>query len=54
MKIADNPVPGYERVVVADEAESGYSAIVAVHSTVRGPAGGGTRFWNYATRQEAL
>lgn len=54
MKIADDPVPGYERVVVATDPEPGYSAIIAIHSTVRGPAGGGTRFWNYRTRQEAL
>ena len=54
MKIADDAVPGYERVVVATDPERGYSAIIAIHSTVHGPAGGGTRFWNYRTRQEAL
>ena len=54
MQITENPVAGYERVVVAEAPESGYHAIIAIHSTVRGPAGGGTRFWNYRTQEEAL
>src|SRR5215469_15051890 len=54
MQITEKPVAGYERVVVAEAPESGYHAIIAIHSTVRGPAGGGTRFWNYRTQEEAL
>lgn len=54
MQITENSVPGYESVVAADAPEAGYHALIAIHSTVRGPAAGGTRFWNYRTREEAL
>lgn len=44
----------HEKVLfVADEA-SGLKAILAVHSTVRGPAIGGCRMWRYTTSDEAL
>ena len=39
----------HEKVFLAREPESGYRGIIAIHSTVRGPAVGGTRLWNYAT-----
>jgi leucine dehydrogenase len=38
---------------VADE-RSGLKAIIAIHSTHLGPAGGGCRFWHYAKDEEAL
>ncbi len=38
---------------VTDEA-SGLRAIIAMHSTHLGPAGGGSRFWHYADDAEAL
>jgi len=38
---------------VADE-KSGLKAIIAIHSTHLGPAGGGCRFWHYAKDEEAL
>ena len=44
----------HEKVFIGREPESGYHAIIAIHSTVRGPAVGGTRLWNYATEDEAL
>ncbi len=47
-------MPGYERVAYAEEAEAGYRAFVAVHSTALGPAVGGTRLWRYGSRDEAL
>jgi leucine dehydrogenase len=37
----------------ADE-KSGLRAIIAIHSTHLGPAGGGARFWHYAQGDEAL
>lgn len=44
----------HERVsFVADEG-SGLRAIIAVHSTARGPAAGGCRMWDYATSADAL
>jgi len=54
MQITEKSVPGYERVVIGIDESSGYHGIVAIHSTVLGPAVGGTRFWNYHNEQEAL
>jgi leucine dehydrogenase len=44
----------HEIVLIGRDSESGYHGIIAIHSTVLGPAVGGTRFWNYATEAEAL
>ena len=33
---------------------AGYHGIIAIHSTARGPAVGGTRVWNYGSVDEAL
>lgn len=38
----------HEQVVFCADAATGLKAIVAVHSTACGPAGGGIRFWDYA------
>lgn len=38
---------------VRDHA-SGLTAIIAIHSTHRGPAAGGTRFWHYADGEAAI
>jgi leucine dehydrogenase len=45
---------GHEQLVLCQDKASGYRGIIAVHSTVLGPALGGTRFWNYATDEEAI
>ena len=57
---AENHLP-VGRLVVADdhrlaatEIQAGYRGIVAIHSTVLGPALGGTRFWNYASDEDAI
>src|SRR5215216_2627816 len=44
----------HEKVLIGRDAASGYHGIIAVHSTALGPAVGGTRFWNYASEDEAL
>ena len=44
----------HERVLIGREDASGYHGIIAIHSTALGPAVGGTRFWNYASEDEAL
>lgn len=36
------------------DEKTGLRAIIAIHSTVRGPAAGGCRMWNYATSDEAF
>ena len=44
----------HEQVVVCQDARSGLKAIIAIHSTARGPALGGTRFHPYPSDSEAL
>ncbi len=45
---------GFEQVVFGHDAESGLRAVIAIHSTVLGPALGGTRFWPYPTEADAV
>lgn len=45
---------GHEKVVFGRDPEVGYRGIIAIHSTVCGPAVGGTRVWNYANEEAAL
>jgi leucine dehydrogenase len=45
---------GHEEIVMCSDPSVGYRGILAVHSTKLGPALGGTRFWNYATDEEAI
>jgi len=45
---------GHEQIVLCSEPSAGYRGIIAIHSTTLGPALGGTRFWNYATDEEAI
>lgn len=45
---------GHEEVLVASDPASGYRGIIAVHSTVLGPALGGTRFWHYDSDEAAI
>ena len=45
---------GHESVHHVYDAKTGLRAIIAIHSTVRGPAAGGCRMWNYATSDDAL
>lgn len=44
---------GHEQVVLCDDAATGLRAVVAIHSTARGPALGGTRFHAYASQEAA-
>ena len=44
----------HEEVLFAVDPVSGLQAIIAVHSTVLGPALGGTRFFDYASEEMAL
>ncbi len=45
---------GHEQVVVCQDDRSGLKALIAIHSTARGPALGGTRFHAYASDSDAL
>ena len=44
----------HERVVHVCDADSGLRAIIAIHSTALGPAGGGCRLWTYDDSHKAL
>ena len=43
----------HEKVVLWSDPSSDYRGVIAVHSTALGPAVGGTRFWHYASDEEA-
>ena len=45
---------GHEQVVFGFDAATGLRALIAVHSTVLGPAAGGCRMWPYACTEDAL
>ncbi|MGW6456821.1 Leu/Phe/Val dehydrogenase [Streptomyces sp. NPDC055078] len=45
---------GHEQVVLCQDRASGLKAVIAIHSTALGPALGGTRFYPYASEQEAV
>lgn len=45
---------GHEQVVFCSDPASGLRAIISIHNTALGPALGGTRFYPYATHDEAL
>lgn len=44
----------HERVLLAADAQTGLKAIIALHSTARGPAFGGCRLWRYDSELAAL
>ncbi|MBU2606382.1 MAG: amino acid dehydrogenase [Alphaproteobacteria bacterium] len=44
----------HEGVHLFQDAASGLKAIIAIHSTARGPAAGGTRMWNFASGEAML
>ncbi|MHA4946027.1 Glu/Leu/Phe/Val family dehydrogenase [Micromonospora sp. SD19] len=45
---------GHEQVVFCQDKQSGLKAIIGIYSTALGPALGGTRFYPYASEDEAL
>ncbi|MET7706100.1 Glu/Leu/Phe/Val dehydrogenase [Micromonospora sp. NPDC005413] len=51
----DDPVStGHEQVVFCQDKQSGLKAIIGIYSTALGPALGGTRFYPYASEDDAL
>jgi len=44
----------HEQLVFCHEPSCGYYGIIAIHNTTLGPALGGTRFWQYASTDEAV
>lgn len=54
---ASHPSPfgtDHEQVVFCRDPETGLKAIIAIYTTALGPALGGTRFYPYASEQDAL
>lgn len=45
---------GYEQVLLFQNEDVGLRAVLAIHSTVLGPAAGGCRFWTYASDLDAV
>ncbi len=45
---------GHEQLLLSYDPSCGYRGIIAVHDTTLGPALGGTRFWHYASTDEAV
>ncbi|MDQ1415461.1 MAG: valine dehydrogenase [Acidimicrobiaceae bacterium] len=54
MHLFDRIGDEYEQIVVCHAPEVGLRAIIAVHSTVLGPALGGTRFYPYRSEDQAM
>ena len=44
----------HEGVHFFSDPDSGLAAIIVIHSSHRGPAGGGTRYWSYASSADAV
>ena len=51
---ASSDFRGHERVVFVHDSATGLHAIIAIHSTTRGPALGGCRMWDYETEEAGL
>ena len=45
---------GHESIHQFHDAATGLKAIIAIHSTALGPAGGGCRLWHYDSEEEAV
>lgn len=54
LKLTDLKQPGYERLVLAEDAAAGLRALICIHSTALGPAAGGCRMWAYGSDAEAI
>src|SRR5256712_7477226 len=52
--LKDMECDGHERAVFCRDDSVGLRAIIAIHSTVLGPALGGVRMWPYASSKQAL
>ena len=44
----------HEQLVFCNDADTGLKAIIGIHSTVLGPAMGGSRMWNYNSTEAAV
>jgi leucine dehydrogenase len=54
MTLPERITDGHEAIFTHRDPATGLDAFVAIHSTVRGPAIGGTRFWRYENSDAAM
>lgn len=55
MSIFNSPdFDGHENIVFGCDEATGLKCIIGIHNTNRGPALGGSRFWNYENEQAAI
>lgn len=54
LTIKKHSIPGYEQVIEGIDPSRGLHCFIAIHSTVLGPALGGTRMYPYASPDDAL
>ncbi|TRW96655.1 Glu/Leu/Phe/Val dehydrogenase [Paracoccus sp. M683] len=54
LKLTELQQPGYERLVLAEDADARLRALICIHSTALGPAAGGCRMWAYGSDAEAI
>ena len=55
MSVFNSPdFDGHENVVFGCDEATGLKCIIGIHNTNRGPALGGSRFWNYENEQAAI
>ncbi|MDT0576580.1 Glu/Leu/Phe/Val dehydrogenase dimerization domain-containing protein [Croceicoccus sp. F390] len=55
MLMWNNPAfDDHEKVTLIHDVRSGLAAVIALHSTHLGPGAGGTRFWHYPDRDDAV
>ena len=54
LQVTPLKIKGFETVMVGRDESAKLTAIIAVHSTKRGPSLGGIRMWPYTNEEEAL
>jgi leucine dehydrogenase len=55
MRVVEKQIEGdHEQVFSCLDEAIGYHGLIAIHSTALGPAVGGTRFWSYASEDDAV
>ncbi len=54
LSLKEIKIPDYEKVIEAQDPQSGLHCFIAIHDTSLGPALGGTRIYPYRSPQEAL
>ena len=45
---------GHENIFLCQDEKADFMAVIAIHSTILGPAAGGIRMWQYASEMDAI